>query len=82
MAISIQFIHASEETIKEVNTFLEEWENENDFIEVQTSGSTGKPSKVLLEKAKMLISAENTLNYLNIQKNSNALLCLSPTTIA
>ena len=55
MAFSIQFIHASEETTKEVNTFLEEWKNENAFIEVQTSGSTGKPTKVLLEKAKMLV---------------------------
>jgi O-succinylbenzoic acid--CoA ligase len=82
MAFSIQFIHASRETTLEVNTFLEEWENENDYIEVQTSGSTGKPTKVLLEKAKMRISAKNTLNFLNIQKNSNALLCLSPTTIA
>jgi O-succinylbenzoic acid--CoA ligase len=82
MAFSIQFIHATEETTKELKAFLEEWENENDFIEVQTSGSTGKPTKVLLEKTKMLISAKNTLNYLNIQKNRNALLCLSPTTIA
>jgi len=82
MAFSIQFIHASEETTKEVNTFLEEWKNENAFIEVQTSGSTGKPTKVLLEKAKMLVSAKNTLNYLKIQKNCNALLCLSSTTIA
>lgn len=82
MAFSIQFIHASEETTKEVNTFLEEWKNENAFIEVQTSGSTGKPTKVLLEKEKMLVSAKNTLNYLKIQKNCNALLCLSSTTIA
>jgi O-succinylbenzoic acid--CoA ligase len=82
MAFSIQFIHASEETTNEVNTFLEEWKNENAFIEVQTSGSTGKPTKVLLEKAKMLVSAKNTLNFLKIQKNCNALLCLSPTTIA
>lgn len=82
MAFTIQFIHASEETTKEVNTFLEEWENENDYIEVQTSGSTGKPSMIVLKKVKMLISAKNTLNYLNISKNATALLSLSPTTIA
>lgn len=79
---SIEYFEASEEIISEVHTFLKEWSNEETFIEVKTSGSTGKPTTIQIEKAKMIISARKTLNFLNIEKGSTSLLCLSPNTIA
>lgn len=79
---SIEYIEASEEITSEVHTFLNEWYNDETFIEVKTSGSTGKPTIIQLEKAKMIISARKTLNFLNIKKGSTSHLCLSPSTIA
>ncbi len=64
-----------------VNLFLEEWNNASPVIAIQTSGSTGEPKNLMVEKAKMIISAQKTLNHFNISKQSKALLCLSPNTI-
>lgn len=82
MGHSIAYFEASEEIISEVQSFLKEWYNDETFIEVKTSGSTGKPTIIQLEKAKMIVSARKTLDFLNIKKGDTALLCLSPSTIA
>ena len=68
----------------EVNmaTFLEEWLNFNDFVEVQTSGSTGKPKKIRLLKKHMIQSAEATGAYFKVGEGTKALLCLSSEFIA
>lgn len=79
---AIQYIDASDETITEVRSFLEEWYNTDNFITVKTSGSTGKPTILRLEKSKMIISARKTLDFLKIETNSTTLLCLSVKTIA
>ena len=66
---------------EQVNLFLEEWNNTSPVVTIQTSGSTSAPKNLMVEKAKMIISAQKTLHHFNISKQSKALLCLSPNTI-
>ena len=82
MSFNFQFINATETTQQNVHSFLNEWNNEHEFIEVTTSGSTGTPKKIQLKKAQCIVSAKNTLSFLNIKENDTALLCLSVSTIA
>lgn len=82
MSFNFQFINATESTQQNVHSFLNEWNNEHDFIEVTTSGSTGTPKKIQLKKAQCIVSAKNTLSFLSIKENDTALLCLSVSTIA
>ena len=57
--------------------FLAEWEDESPFVRVQTSGSTGEPKPMLVEKRRMLASARRTNDFLGLQKDDTALLCMS-----
>lgn len=66
----------------EIESFLNEWFNEELFISVQTSGSTGSPKKISLSKENMIISAKKTIDFLSIEKGSSCYLCLSCSTIA
>ena len=59
-----------------IKTFLSNWFNLTDSLLVNTSGSTGKPKKILLKKAAMKKSAEQTISFFNISKNDELLLCL------
>ncbi|MEZ4857988.1 MAG: AMP-binding protein [Flavobacteriaceae bacterium] len=63
-------------------TFLEEWLNFNDFVEVQTSGSTGEPKNIKLLKKHLIHSAEATGAYFKVGEGTKALLCLSSDFIA
>lgn len=82
MSLNIQFVQASETTQQLVHSFLMEWENEADYIEVKTSGSTGIPKIIQLAKVHCIESAKNTLSFLSLKENDLALLCLSIETIA
>ncbi len=62
--------------------FLQDWINEVDCFEVRTSGSTGSPKVIKISREKMMLSAQATLDFLNLQPNDTALLCLSANTIA
>jgi O-succinylbenzoic acid--CoA ligase len=66
----------------EVDAFLHEWNNAEDFIICHTSGSTGAPKTIHLEKSKMRKSAEKTISFFNLQPGQNAALTLSCDTIA
>lgn len=59
-----------------IQSFLLEWWNDNDFIEVRTSGSTGKPKKIKLLKKTVAASADKTIAFFGLQSNNRALLCL------
>jgi O-succinylbenzoic acid--CoA ligase len=61
---------------------MEEWNSDVSYVIVHTSGSTGKPKEILIPKEHMIISARKTLDYFSISPGQNALLCLSPDTIA
>lgn len=78
--IEIQLTASSRKN--EIKTFLETWDNSEEFITVNTSGSTGKSTSVQLSKKKMELSARKTLEFFKLKKGNSALLCLSLETIA
>ncbi len=61
---------------KEVYSFLTDWFNDNNFIEVKTSGSTGNPKAIQLKKEHMYNSALTTGIFFNLPKKTTALHCL------
>ncbi|MCH5234659.1 MAG: AMP-binding protein [Muribaculaceae bacterium] len=54
----------------EFKEFLEEWNNDENFIRAHTSGSTGCPKEILLPKYFVKESAKRTNEYFGIRKNS------------
>ncbi len=69
------FLEGKEEGYSLLN-FLNQWYDPTEYIYQFTSGSTAKPKKIALEKRKMILSAQRTLDYFKIQPNSRFLLCL------
>lgn len=67
---------------KELHAFIEEWFNEESYVEVKTSGSTGVPKVIKLQKSHMINSAQATCEFFNLRKNTSALLCMSSNFIA
>ena len=61
---------------KSLVSFLSDWLNDNDQINLKTSGTTGIPKKIKVDKKAMILSAQNTGKYFNIMSGDNALLCL------
>ena len=57
--------------------FLAEWKSDSPYVEVKTSGSTGEPKRMMVEKKHMLNSAKITCDFLGLQKDDTALLCMS-----
>ena len=66
----------------QLETFLEEWNNDSPFVSVKTSGSTGAPKQMLVEKSRMLASAKMTCDFLGLKEGDTALLCMSTDYIA
>ena len=62
--------------------FLEEWNNDSEYVEVKTSGSTGEPKRMMVEKRRMLNSARITCDFLGLKDGDTALLCMSTDYIA
>ncbi len=60
----------------DLESFIDQWQNNNDTILVHTSGSTGKPKPLLVEKKRMEASARITCRFLGLEKGDTALLCL------
>jgi o-succinylbenzoate---CoA ligase len=77
-----EIVEFSKTISDEISIFLEEWFNNNSFVEVKTSGSTGIPKRILLQKNQMLYSARATGAYFNLPEKTSALLCMSPSYIA
>lgn len=59
-----------------ISEFLNEWWNNQPFIEVQTSGSTGTPKTIRLPKKSVEASADKTIAFFGLKPNTNILLCL------
>ena len=78
----IYFRETSMEIEDKVLQFVTEWFSDTPYIETKTSGSTGQPKIIRLNKSDMVISASKTIQFLNLHSHQNALLCLSPETIA
>ncbi len=58
--------------------FVKNWINGDRVFQMQTSGSTGKPKNILLSREQMEASAKATIDFLNLDKGVNALLCMNP----
>ncbi len=65
-----------------MNDFLDEWHNASNTVEAHTSGSTGKPKRIELLKSDMRASAEATINYFGINRESILAIPLSADYIA
>lgn len=57
--------------------FLKDWFSRSPFLKVQTSGSTGAPKEMLVEKERMMRSAEMTCTFFKLKQGDKALLCMS-----
>ena len=77
-----ELIDFSRQISSEAHLFLIEWFNNECFVEVKTSGSTGNPKVIKLQKKHMINSAIATGKYFDLQENTTALLCMSPSYIA
>lgn len=59
-----------------VDEFISEWHNESPTMIVHTSGSTGKPKDIVIEKKRMVASANMTCDALDLHSGDTALLCM------
>jgi len=82
LKLSVKLKSSFDEELRFLAVFLEEWCNDNSFIDLQTSGSTGQPKLIRVEKSAMLASAERTIRFLKLHSGDTALLCLSAKYIA
>jgi O-succinylbenzoic acid--CoA ligase len=62
--------------------FFIQWNSKESEIKVNTSGSTGKPKQICLQKSQLILSANKTNQYFNLNAKTSAFLCLSMDTIA
>jgi len=74
--LEINNLHSQTEFEKKIYFFLEEWFSDSEKVKVQTSGSTGVPKIFDIEKKKMLNSAKMTCDFLGLNKDNVALICL------
>jgi O-succinylbenzoic acid--CoA ligase len=79
--MKLTFLTNNEKIKIQVASFLELLTSNSSHFEVKTSGSTGEPKTILIKKEFAFHSAKATLNFLNINEQDNALLCLSTDTI-
>ncbi|MFC6268276.1 AMP-binding protein [Frigoriflavimonas asaccharolytica] len=56
--------------------FLKDWFSASNTVEIQSSGSTGAPKRFEIEKQKMRNSAKMTCDFLLLDQDCTALLCL------
>lgn len=82
MSFSINFINCSASLKKEMEHFVNEWnENKEEFI-VKTSGSTGIPKEIKLSRNQLIASAKRTNSFFNLNENSHTFNCLPFESIA
>ena len=65
-----------QEFLQDLEAFLHEWHNDKPTVWVHTSGSTGVPKPMQVEKKRMMASARLTCQFLGLQKDDSALLCM------
>ncbi len=57
--------------------FLKKWLSGEQIFSLTTSGSTGKPKSIQITRHQMIASAEATIEALQLQKGTKALLCIN-----
>ena len=65
-----------DEFLQDLETFMQEWHNDEPTVWVHTSGSTGTPKPLQVEKERMRASARLTSQFLGLKEGDTALLCM------
>ena len=81
-AVAYSLIKEGEPYEGQAGSFLLDWLNDKDFVEVKTSGSTGPPKKIRIKKQFMLNSARATGRFFDLGPGTTALHCLPVNFIA
>ena len=79
--IEITHINSSDATIDKLNSFINEWHSNNEYIFAKSSGSTGVPKEIKLKKEYLRASAQMTGAFFNYRPHQTILLSLSIETI-
>lgn len=80
--LATRYANEGESYEYEIGTFLLDWLNNEDFVEVKTSGSTGVPKQIKVKKQAMVNSAKSTGRFFDLPAETTALLCLPVNYIA
>lgn len=67
---------------EKVLLFCQDWRNNKQDFEFFTSGSTGTPKPLKIQREQMINSAQQTIDWLGLEKGNNAFLGLYPNYIA
>lgn len=78
---NITYLDINSEHKKAVEDFIDEWNNDDEYITSKTSGSTGNPKEIRILKSRMIDSARMSGDFFHLRENEKTLLCLSPSTI-
>jgi len=74
--VAYTFIKEGEDFEKPVGSFLLDWFDHHDYIEMQTSGTTGEPKTVRVSKQAMVHSALATGDFFDLKPGDRVLHCL------
>ncbi|MGG7037107.1 MAG: AMP-binding protein [Flavobacterium sp.] len=74
--VAYSFIKEGEDFEKPVGSFLLDWFDSKDYIEMQTSGTTGEPKTISVSKQAMVESAVATGDFFDLHPGTKALHCL------
>jgi O-succinylbenzoic acid--CoA ligase len=80
--VAYSFIKEGEPYEQAIGSFLTDWLNEKEEVEVRTSGTTGNPKLITIKKQQMVNSALATGNFFKTEVGDTALHCLSANYIA
>lgn len=74
--VAYTFIKEGEDFEKPVGSFLLDWFDHHDYIEMQTSGTTSEPKTVRVDKQAMVHSALATGDFFDLKPGDRVLHCL------
>ena len=81
-AVAYSLIKEGEPYEGQAGSFLLDWLNDKDYLEVKTSGSTGPPKRIHIKKQQMINSARATGKFFDLGPGITALHCLPVNFIA
>ena len=74
--VAFSYIKEGVEHEKPLGSFILDWFDEKNYLEIMTSGTTGKPKIIKVEKQAMVNSALATGDFFELKSGDKALNCL------
>lgn len=74
--LNITYIDPNIEWVESIIEFHAQWSHKDPYCTHFSSGSTGKPKEIKVEKKRMIISAQRTNHFFELNKDSKFLLAL------